>query len=155
MKYHCPTCGVDHNGNGIDGIPQKFCCKEHYNRFKNLKTRYRLTPKGVAALFLKQKGRCKICGTIGHTQEIGNPKLPLLFIDHCHTTKRVRGLLCHNCNTALGHLKDTPSITLKAFRYLSHFPCKDFLYSMKLEVLQFIYNPIGMLLRNFRTLKGF
>lgn len=29
-----------------------------------------------------------------------------LVLDHCHSTGIIRGVLCHNCNTALGHVKD-------------------------------------------------
>ena len=30
-----------------------------------------------------------------------------LVIDHCHTSGRVRGFICHNCNTLLGHVENT------------------------------------------------
>jgi len=41
-----------------------------------------------------------------------------LMVDHCHTTGRVRGLLCHNCNRALGLLKDNKSRFRSAITYL-------------------------------------
>lgn len=40
-------------------------------------------------------------------------------IDHNHTTGAVRGVLCRNCNVALGLLKDDPARVKKAFDYLS------------------------------------
>jgi hypothetical protein len=40
-------------------------------------------------------GVCEICGK-------PDPKLRPLFVDHCHTTLKVRGLLCMKCNTGLG-----------------------------------------------------
>jgi hypothetical protein len=49
------------------------------------------------ALFAKQAGRCAIC----HTSFVGSPHL-----DHCHTTGKVRGLLCGPCNRAIGLLGD-------------------------------------------------
>jgi hypothetical protein len=39
-------------------------------------------------------------------------------IDHDHCTGEVRGLLCHHCNTALGHAKDDPSILRSMIEYL-------------------------------------
>lgn len=41
-----------------------------------------------------------------------------LSIDHCHTTGKVRGLLCHKCNMALGKLDDDPETILRAHAYL-------------------------------------
>ena len=42
-----------------------------------------------------------------------------LCIDHDHGTKKPRGLLCHNCNTALGLLGDNTDVILGLSRYLA------------------------------------
>lgn len=62
-------------------------------------------------LFHDQKGCCAICGL--HHSKIGrnvvHRELKLtekLFIDHCHETGRIRGLLCNNCNSILGVLEN-------------------------------------------------
>ena len=65
-----------------------------------------------AAILAAQKGKCAICGTKrpgGHG---------IWHTDHCHTTKRIRGVLCSLCNTGLGHFKDDPKILAAAIRYL-------------------------------------
>jgi hypothetical protein len=41
-----------------------------------------------------------------------------LVVDHCHSSGEVRGLLCHNCNRALGLLKDSVDSLMRAARYL-------------------------------------
>ena len=41
-----------------------------------------------------------------------------LCIDHDHTTGKVRGMLCHDCNTSLGKFRDNPDILRKAADYL-------------------------------------
>ena len=56
-----------------------------------------------------QKGRCAVCGI--------RPK-KRLCVDHCHRTKKVRGLLCRQCNAGIGLLKDDPKILSKAVKYL-------------------------------------
>ena len=62
------------------------------------------------SLYLKQEGKCRIC-----EREPGSRKLS---IDHSHSTGQVRGLLCTNCNLALGNLKDSPLLAVRAAQYL-------------------------------------
>jgi hypothetical protein len=80
-------------------------------KMNDLKTRYGLSKRSdYARLVLAQNGCCAIC------------KLGLsLSIDHCHLTNKVRGLLCRNCNTALGMLKDSPELLQSAIEYLKRF----------------------------------
>lgn len=40
-------------------------------------------------------------------------------IDYCHKTNKIRGLLCSNCNTALGLVKDSKDILGKMIKYLN------------------------------------
>jgi hypothetical protein len=66
---------------------------------------------------LKQQGSlCALCHTEGWTMA-KHHKLKLV-VDHCHTTGKVRGLLCHNCNRALGLLQDNPSVMRRCADYI-------------------------------------
>ena len=47
-----------------------------------------------------------------------NGKRIALVVDHCHDTNRVRGLLCTNCNVAIGHMKDDVERLRAAISYL-------------------------------------
>jgi hypothetical protein len=85
----------------------KFRCRGA-DRARVLLTTYGLTPEEVAALWASQDRRCAICRR-------SNIKF---YVDHCHSTGRVRGLLCSNCNTALGLLGDAPERLRSAAVYL-------------------------------------
>lgn len=69
------------------------------------------------ALMEKQGGVCAICrgvethGTFTH-----------LAVDHCHQTNQVRGLLCNQCNRALGGFRDDPERLRRAIEYLGGAP---------------------------------
>lgn len=84
-----------------------------YYRKKLLWTRYRLTPEDYDRMVLEQQGNCKICGI--HQDDL---KLNL-HVDHCHTTGKIRGLLCENCNRGLGMFKDNQDLLQKAKEYLN------------------------------------
>lgn len=58
-----------------------------------LRRRYDMTPDEHALMVARQQGRCAICNAPAK-----------LVVDHCHATKRVRGLLCSGCNISLGHM---------------------------------------------------
>jgi hypothetical protein len=52
-------------------------------------------------MFDSQGGICAICGKT----ENNNPRMKFFCVDHCHTTGKVRGLLCQECNFFLGKLE--------------------------------------------------
>jgi hypothetical protein len=41
-------------------------------------------------------------------------------VDHCHTTNKIRGILCRNCNTGLGQFKDSPKLLQRAIHYIEY-----------------------------------
>ena len=77
---------------------------------------YGLTVSGYDELLVLQGGRCAICFTL--PPDLG----PVLHVDHCHKSGRVRGLLCHNCNTGIGSLREDPDILRSAISYLAGAP---------------------------------
>lgn len=72
--------------------------------------KYGLPPGQYDAMFAAQGGVCALCGR----PEKSRP----LAVDHCHTTGRIRGLLCTGCNTALGKFGDDPGRLIQAAAYL-------------------------------------
>ena len=71
-------------------------------------------PKGrYKKILALQKGCCAIC-------KINTPAPKKTFcVDHCHKTGKVRGLLCHRCNTMLGHAKDNIKTLENAILFLN------------------------------------
>jgi hypothetical protein len=83
----------------------------HAARANRLKKEFNLTLEEYAALSATQGGTCAICGCL--------PGDTPLCVDHCHTTGRVRGLLCRLCNTALGQFQDSMERLARALLYLA------------------------------------
>jgi hypothetical protein len=76
-----------------------------------LRTKYSMTLAEYNELLASQNGVCAIC--LGN--ETYGKAMP---VDHDHTTGKVRGLLCHECNRALGIMKDDPALLRAAADYL-------------------------------------
>ena len=89
-----------HNGPGKD---------QHRN--KHLKRNHGITILEREAMLEQQGGRCAICGTDKFDRN--GP-----CVDHDHTTGRIRGILCINCNNALGLIKDSALIAKQIIAYL-------------------------------------
>lgn len=74
-----------------------------YGRNTRYIYRYGITIDQYNEMLVKQNGSCKLCGNKEHIRSTSKDRKPKpLAIDHCHTTGKVRGLLCHNCNVMLG-----------------------------------------------------
>lgn len=66
---------------------------------------YGLNPEQAA--IVREPAACEVCGSIKK-----------LSIDHDHVTGQVRGLLCHNCNIALGLVDDDVPRMLSLAEYI-------------------------------------
>lgn len=73
---------------------------------------YGITAPERDALLAQQSSACKVCDT------------PISFesktahVDHCHSSGKVRGILCFQCNTALGNFRDNVLVMQRAIEYL-------------------------------------
>lgn len=89
-----------------------------------LKQRYGITPEQYDAMHAGQNGRCAICEIEADLQ-----------VDHSHETGKVRGLLCHKCNKALGLMDDSVGRLESAFTYLTQ-NAKDSMSSALVKIGQ-------------------
>ncbi len=77
--------------------------------------KYGLSGLDYRILLIKQGIGCAIC----QNDNFKNGKVYALDVDHCHTTGKVRGLLCNQCNTGLGKLRHSVKLLQKAIAYLN------------------------------------
>jgi hypothetical protein len=83
-------------------------------RERQLKKKYGLSLDEFETMSKKQGALCKICRG---PPDKGKP----LYVDHCHATGNVRGLLCNNCNQLLGKARDNIEILEEAIKYLKEY----------------------------------
>jgi hypothetical protein len=80
-------------------------------RRTKLKAKYGLSLAEYKEMLEAQGGGCAICGS--------NDDGRNLSVDHCHVTGAIRGVLCSSCNMAIGLLKDSAELLIRAAGYLS------------------------------------
>lgn len=100
----------------LDGL-HSHCrdCRSIYFRLYNKKyleqnrkeVNYGITQLQYDTMVKECESKCHICG-----------KISKLCVDHDHKTVGFRGLLCSNCNTAIGLMQDDPNLLKKAAEYL-------------------------------------
>lgn len=90
--------------------------KEYYKTYARLwsykKLGIKITEQEYKDLLKNQGEQCALCNTPSNKDRV-------LCLDHDHKTGKVRGLLCNDCNIALGKFKDNISVLAKAITYLS------------------------------------
>lgn len=104
------------------------CCRERdqkrYNadparrleqaKWGGMKWRFGITRAEYEIMVAAQDGMCAICGDMFFAKNV-------ICVDHDHETKKVRGLLCKQCNFAVGLMKDKPENFDRAAAYLRSF----------------------------------
>ena len=113
----CGTCKLDFKPYAPS---EKYCtdeCKDTAHFKAYLRRNYNITLERYKSMYKSQEGKCKICSGEGFSMSKNKHSVKLV-VDHCHETGKVRGLLCHNCNRALGLLKDNKVAIQKALEYL-------------------------------------
>lgn len=102
-----------------DKLPSGKIKKSYRNECKECtKARMRLkttgwSPEEYERAWCIQEGKCAICGCT-----LNSSRYTKASADHDHVTGKLRGILCNNCNTALGLMKDSPYRLESAIRYL-------------------------------------
>lgn len=77
-----------------------------------LRQKYGISLETFEALLSSQNNKCRIC-----TAPLGDKGV----LDHCHTTGKIRGILCRKCNSGIGQFGDRPELVEAAARYLREY----------------------------------
>lgn len=108
IRRVCKLCKRD-NFINRDGIKETV---KTYNRRFALKNTYGLSIDEYNGMIKNQDGKCKICGVRAEDVSRG------LSVDHCHETGKIRGILCHKCNSGLGFFNDDEELVERGLNYL-------------------------------------
>ena len=82
-----------------------------------IKRTYGITAQEYDARIAAQNGKCEVC----KNKPNGNGAKSKLHLDHCHTTQKIRGMICGNCNAALGMAKDDLVILRALVAYMERY----------------------------------
>jgi len=116
VESWCKVCVASHKHASYD-----------YRKMKDaqLRVAYGINLEDYERMLEGQSGVCACCGK-PETNNAGRSKrtinrIPMLHVDHCHTTGRVRGLLCSACNQALGLLEEKPERVKSLLQYIESY----------------------------------
>lgn len=85
-------------------------------RLNHYRSRYGIEVEDLEVMIIAQAYKCPIC--LRQLTFNGTKGRNLPVVDHCHTSKKVRGLLCTPCNLALGYLKDNADSATRMVSYI-------------------------------------
>lgn len=115
----------DVNGTHKRGVICKYCrdiqskkdkLEQIKNRLKDYAKAEHISVEELIKIYEKQNKSCAVCFQEFPVEKIS--KRNGLFVDHCHTSGKVRGLLCLKCNSGLGMFNDNINLLTNALEYL-------------------------------------
>ena len=113
-RTQCKVCDLEKNRKYVaqPGMKER---KAEIKRNNNRKRSYNFPPELFTERFTSQGEVCAIC----KSPDAGGRGA--FHADHDHQLVQPRGVLCHNCNVALGNFQDNPEILQAAIDYLKKY----------------------------------
>ena len=118
IQRTCKSCALTKVKKWQSDNPKRY--KENWkrsshgrDRLRRKATEYNISVEDLQKLYDDAGGKCEICR---------NEPNRWLVVDHCHNSTKVRGILCEQCNQALGLFKDDPEVMRKAALYIERDP---------------------------------
>jgi len=116
IKTICPRCGIgERQSQGWCRQCQNIYNKKHRDLGSQLRWKYGISLAEKHLMLWEQRFKCAAC-----EQRIDKKSK----VDHCHVTGVVRGILCSNCNLALGLMKEDPELIHKLAAYAERIKAK-------------------------------
>lgn len=112
----CKECGNLFTPTAPSELYCSDLCKDKGSASAYLIRNYGISYEEYMRMHSEQGGKCKLCGGEGFLMRKHHKTK--LVVDHCHSTGKIRGLLCHNCNRALGLMQDNVETLQNAIDYL-------------------------------------
>ena len=112
IRPHCITCRREYEVESFHKHKHKRPYDYLADKDKKLQRSFGISYQEYLTMLEAQGGCCAICGT----NDTGKRKA--FAVDHNHDTGRIRGLLCSNCNTGIGNLRDNVELLERAIDYL-------------------------------------
>lgn len=110
LKHYCKICANNRNFEYRKTHSKKY----KYIKKNELKRSFNISLEFYNDMLLNQNSNCAIC-------KINRIELNKdLCVDHNHSTGKIRGLLCHKCNSGLGLFQDNINILFEAVKYLKN-----------------------------------
>lgn len=104
LQAYCRACSADHYRQRREALRPR---RAEINRDAYFRRKYGISAEQLAQMIEEQVGICPICLSARARH-----------VDHDHETGKVRGVLCSNCNSALGHIRDDPDVMRRAMAYV-------------------------------------
>jgi hypothetical protein len=126
---NCTVCGefkeankfaLERDSKALNGITMRAQCKSCREQVQwkwFIKRTYGIDAETYYNMLEKQDYKCAICGS----ESNNNANRNKMYIDHCHDSGNVRGLLCSKCNFGLGSFNDDVELLNNAIKYLTKF----------------------------------
>jgi hypothetical protein len=118
-ERRCRTCNTEKCGAWNKAHPEAhraaslkwFNANREHDINRRLVWKYGITLAQKTEMFQRQSGKCATCPFVFESVSSAH-------VDHCHTTGKVRGLLCSSCNLVAGKAKDSPATLRSIADYL-------------------------------------
>lgn len=101
--------------NRSDYLHSWYVSRKDLYKERHLQKTYGLSVQDLINLMEDQDFLCAIC-----KKDFNELKPKNIHIDHCHNSNKIRGILCNNCNMALGLFKDDVEVLKEAIKYLEN-----------------------------------
>jgi hypothetical protein len=98
--------------------PRRVAAMWYRNSLKRL---YGLSVEEREVMKVAQGNRCAVCGEIPEPLQAGDG----FVVDHNHTTKQNRSLLCRCCNLMIGYARENGEILQQGIEYLQKWEARQ------------------------------